>query len=187
MEYIKKVGSMIDIFPFIEEIAEFNRITHLEHGFNGWELDTKRQENIPWHKHTKIIKLFDHVPEKGKHIMDVLETITVNGYPEKWPVARSFIRDIEFFYNTEVVLASYVLLPENQKIGLHPDIGKFFEAHDRYHLALNGTYTLRIGDEKIEVKPGDVFWFDNQEWHDVVDVSDKRVIMIFDTKPCERK
>lgn len=71
------------------------------------------------------------------------------------------------------------------KIFPHADSPEHTDYYTRFHVVLQsaaGCY-LRAGDEQLEMKTGDVFWFDNKLEHEVVNNSAfDRLSMVVDIK-----
>ena len=70
------------------------------------------------------------------------------------------------------------------KIYPHADGGAPAEYYERYHVMLqNGPGSVfRAGDETVYMQPGDVWWFDNQQEHEVINNRDDRITMIVDIR-----
>jgi mannose-6-phosphate isomerase-like protein (cupin superfamily) len=67
----------------------------------------------------------------------------------------------------------------------HADTPEHTNYYSRFHVILQsgkGCY-ITSGDEQLEMKTGDVFWFDNKQVHEVVNnSSDDRISMVIDIK-----
>jgi hypothetical protein len=67
----------------------------------------------------------------------------------------------------------------------HVDSGAPASYYERYHVVLSGHKgsVFRAGDEQVTMLTGDVWWFDNQQEHEVINNSaDDRIHMIIDIK-----
>ena len=67
----------------------------------------------------------------------------------------------------------------------HVDMGAPAEYYERYHVVLSGHKgsVFRAGDEQVTMLTGEIWWFDNQQEHEVINNSaDDRVHMIIDIK-----
>lgn len=76
-------------------------------------------------------------------------------------------------------------LPPGGKIDPHVDEGAPAEYYDRYHVVLHSSpgCVFRAGNEKIVMKTGDIWWFNNRLEHEVINNSaDDRICLIVDIK-----
>ena len=79
-------------------------------------------------------------------------------------------------------------LPPGGTIAAHVDGGAHAEYYDRFHIVLQGKpgNLFRAGDEAVEMRTGEIYWFDNQAEHEVSNFSDDdRVHLIVDIR-CPR-
>lgn len=73
-------------------------------------------------------------------------------------------------------------------IAAHVDGGAHAEYYDRFHIVLQGKRgsLFRAGDEVVEMRTGEIWWFDNAAEHEVSNFSDDdRVHLIVDIR-CSR-
>lgn len=78
-------------------------------------------------------------------------------------------------------------LPPGGKIAPHVDGGSHAAYYERFHIVLQAKAgnTFRAGDEAVEMRTGEVWWFDNSKEHDVANHSDDdRVHLIVDIRCC---
>ena len=76
-------------------------------------------------------------------------------------------------------------LAPGRTITPHVDMGAPAEYYERYHVVLSGHKgsVFRAGDEQVTMLTGDVWWFDNQQEHEVINNSaEERVHLIIDIK-----
>lgn len=76
-------------------------------------------------------------------------------------------------------------LPPGGKIAPHVDEGAPADYYDRYHIVLQAApgCMFQAGDEKIMMKKGDIWWFDNKQQHTVINNSvDDRICLIVDIR-----
>jgi hypothetical protein len=77
--------------------------------------------------------------------------------------------------------AGFLALPPGGVTGAHVDFGKYYLNKDRYHLSIQGTYEYVVGDEKIIVEPGTLFWFNNKLEHSAKNIGTiDRIVLVFD-------
>ena len=75
----------------------------------------------------------------------------------------------------------FLALPVGQIVGTHIDEGTYYLTKDRYHLSIQGKYEYNVGDERIIVEPGTLFWFNNKLPHSAVNIGDNvRITFVFD-------
>ena len=76
-------------------------------------------------------------------------------------------------------------LKPGAKISPHADGGKPTEYYTRYQIVLQSQpgCIFRCGDERVEFKTGDVWWFNNRIEHEVLNESqDDRIVCIIDVR-----
>lgn len=79
-------------------------------------------------------------------------------------------------------------LSPGKKISPHKDRGAPAEYFERYHCVLQNKpgSNIRSGEETICPSPGDVYWFNNSEEHEVINhSSEDRITLIIDIR-CEK-
>jgi len=75
----------------------------------------------------------------------------------------------------------FLALPVGQIVGFHIDEGTYYLTKDRYHLSIQGKYEYTVGDEKMIINPGTLFWFNNKLPHKAMNISDNvRITFVFD-------
>ena len=75
----------------------------------------------------------------------------------------------------------FLALPVGQIVGTHIDEGTYYLTKDRYHLSIQGKYEYNVGDERIIIEPGTLFWFNNKLPHSAVNIGDNiRITFVFD-------
>lgn len=75
----------------------------------------------------------------------------------------------------------FLSLPVGGSVGMHIDIGDYYQTRDRYHLAIQGKYKYTVGDESYVVNPGTLLRFNNKLPHGTENVGDDvRITFVFD-------
>ena len=75
----------------------------------------------------------------------------------------------------------FLALPVGEIVGSHIDEGTYYLTKDRYHLSIQGKYEYNVGDERVIVEPGTLFWFNNKLPHSAVNIGDNvRITFVFD-------
>jgi hypothetical protein len=76
---------------------------------------------------------------------------------------------------------AFLSLPVGEIVGSHIDEGTYYLTKDRYHLSIQGKYEYNVGDERVIVEPGTLFWFNNKLPHSAVNIGDNvRITFVFD-------
>lgn len=76
-------------------------------------------------------------------------------------------------------------LKPGKKIHPHVDMGAPAEYYERYHIVLSGHKgcIFRAGDEQVTMLTGEVWWFDNEQEHEVINNgAEDRIHMIVDIR-----
>ena len=76
---------------------------------------------------------------------------------------------------------AFLKIPVGGDVGLHIDEGTYYHTRDRYHLAIQGSYIYKVGDQEVIIEPGTWFWFNNKIMHGTKNIGDvPRITMVFD-------
>lgn len=120
-------------------------------------------------------------------IVDAHESVNYSGFAEL-PAARSIIfalmRQVEGERLGRVMITR---LAPGKRIYPHVDGGDHAAYFKRYQVALQSYpgVVFRAADEQVQMRTGDVWWFDNSQEHEVVNNSgDDRLALIIDIRPC---
>lgn len=71
-------------------------------------------------------------------------------------------------------------LPPGGLIPRHVDEGLYADFFDRFHVCLTGISSFQCGAERIDVAPGQAFWFNRKLEHSVVNWAQERIHLILD-------
>lgn len=75
----------------------------------------------------------------------------------------------------------FLSLPVGGQVGMHRDIGTYYQTRDRFHLSIQSSYVYEVGVNGCLIEPGSLFWFDNKEEHGTENVGeDIRITFVFD-------
>lgn len=151
-----------------------------------WDDDTIRQDfpESP-HKDTKTILLRFN---KKAPIEVVANDLLCENYPAmtKLPEARELIYGLMAQVRGEQLgRALIVKLPPNCSVLPHVDMGSPATYYQRYHIVLQSLEgnLFRAGSEVIHMKTGEVWWFDNEVEHEVINNSkEDRIHLIVDIR-----
>lgn len=151
-----------------------------------WNENTLRTEH-PGTAHSEVSDIwlrFNEVSDEST-VMDDRECIN---YPAifQLPEAQHFIFWLMARVKGERVGRCLITeLAPGRCITPHVDMGAPAEYYERYHVVLSGHKgsVFRAGDEQVTMLTGDVWWFDNQQEHEVINNSaEDRVHLIIDIK-----
>ena len=181
MQYFKRVRSGIDPRPFLDEIASVN---------GAWEATTGRQDKIAVQREALAI------PLRGLRKSAIGERKRRDVHESRWttaskayPVARAFLEEIATALDSELSRAKIVCLPAGRRVYSHIDRGEYYRLRNRYHLVLKSTHGswLKAADEETRMGEGELWWFDNDQYHEAFNDGDEdRIHAIFDLLPRAR-
>lgn len=122
-------------------------------------------------------------------LVNVLDDCEVRAYPA-WtalPYTRNVVLDL--MRHVEGVRLGRVMLtrlPHGSRIHPHADAGAPAWYYERYHVVVgcgDGPNRFRIGDEWVDMRPGSVWWVNNEVEHEVVNESGAdRIHLIVDIR-----
>lgn len=119
---------------------------------------------------------------------DVIDDTECVDYPAfaKLSQARALIFDLmRYVEGTRLGRVIVTRLKPGGKILPHRDEGAPATYYERYQVVLDCPEgcTFRIGDESVQMRSGEVWWIDNREEHEVVNLGhDDRLVMIVDIR-----
>ena len=176
MKFFKLVGSGIDVIPLLTEIQSQKR---------AWLLDTTRQDRIRVQRNTNTIFLRAQVRRPDLPANENQET-RFTRISKLFPRCITFLEGFAKTMNAGLSRATIVRLKPNSQVLPHVDMGSYYFIRDRYHLVLYSTEgsLLISGDEQVRMRPGELWWFNNKQYHEAHNDSDEwRIHYIFDLLP----
>ena len=126
-----------------------------------------------------------NIDTTAQQILDQHESICYPAWfklPEVYPIIFDLMRLVSGIRLGRVLITR---LPPGKSITPHVDSGDHAAYYERYHCILKNLpgSNFRAGNEVVCMRPGDLYWFDNQQEHEVVNHSnDDRITMIIDIK-----
>ena len=84
--------------------------------------------------------------------------------------------------------ATIVRLKPKSQVSRHIDVGSYYLIRDRFHLVLHSSAgsVLMSGGEQVRMQEGELWWFDNKQYHEAYNESDEwRIHYIFDLLPAD--
>jgi len=168
----------------INEIDISNILKEINAKPENWLVDTRRQTILNHlHQHTEVIHLVkghetDPNPEykDARHSQAYKPTPLYEQYPET-------LKTLKSFFPIGLSRIAIVKLKAGKRVYPHFDHGKYYEARNRYHIVVTGSYEYTVGNETQRVSSGMLFWFNNQETHSAFnDSAEDRISIIFDVE-----
>ncbi len=178
MKYFKLIRSGINVAPLLDEVH-----SHEE----AWLIDTARQDRIRVQRETNTIFLSSAVQRPDLNINENQET-RLTTVSELFPRALAFMVEFAQEMNCRLSRATIVRLKPKSQVFRHIDEGSYYFLRDRFHLVLQSEMgsVMMSGGEEVRMHPGELWWFDNKQFHSSFNESDEwRIHYIFDLLPAE--
>jgi hypothetical protein len=154
---------------------------------DAWTLFTGRQDRVRAYRDTRSI------PIRGVRKSAIGNRARRDVHESRWtttsnlfPLVQGFLEGFALVEDVAIGRAQLVELRAGGRIGSRKDKGDYFALRDRYHLVITAGEgcTLRVLDERVPVRSGDVWWIDNKRTHREKNESDAASIMLaFDAMP----
>lgn len=133
---------------------------------------------------------FNELPAAGQEarVLDEHESINYEAMlrlPQARPLIFGLMARVEGERLGRVLITR---LAPGQRIEPHVDGGSHAAYYDRFHVVLHSApgSVFRCGDESVQMRTGDCWWFDNGIEHEVVNNSaDDRVHLIVDIRTAQ--
>ena len=179
MRHFTKIDQGVNVEPLLAE---------LDAAPGMWFVDTSRQRKVRCQRNTRNIYLrapCKPLPPGAKNANDVHESRVARS-------ARKFTRTLAYCEGVADRLggtlgrATLVALLPRGRMFPHVDAGAYYRIRDRFHLVLRsaGGSPLAAGDERVVMRPGELWAFNNKARHWADNPSEKpRVHLIFDVLP----
>ena len=179
MRHFTRIDQGVNVEPLLAELDAAPEM---------WFADTSRQRKIRCQRNTRNIFLRaprKPLPPGAKNANDVHESRVARS-------ARKFPRTLAWCGSVAVTLcgtlgrATLVALLPHGRVLPHIDAGAYYRIRDRFHLVLRsaGGSPLAAGDERVVMRPGELWAFNNKARHWADNPSDEsRVHLIFDVLP----
>jgi outer membrane protein assembly factor BamB/orotate phosphoribosyltransferase len=173
MKYFKLIRSGIDVAPLLDEVLSQP---------DAWLADTARQDKIRVQRDTNTIFLRSAVPRPDLPVNENQEsrlTPASNLFPKALSFMDAFAREM----NCQLSRATIVRLKPESQVFRHIDAGSYYFLRDRFHLVLQSAAgsVLMSGGEEVRMSEGELWWFDNKQYHESYNESGEwRIHYIFD-------
>ena len=178
MKYFKLIRSGIDVAPLLEEVRSQEE---------AWLIDTGRQDKIRVQRDTNTIFLSAAVHRPDLHINENQES-RLTSVSKNFPRALAFMTEFAQEMNCHLSRATIVRLKPKSQVFRHIDEGSYYFLRDRFHLVLQSSTgsVLMSGGEQVRMQEGELWWFDNKQYHESYNESgDWRIHYIFDLLPAD--
>jgi hypothetical protein len=168
----RRLATGLNVQPLLAELAANPEL---------WTLIQLRQlyaESV--HVDTETIVL--RGPSSLEGIFDNLDCVDFSSI-EKLPAAIDMVREISGLLKArDVGRLMLVKLKEGGWIRPHVDEGAYARYFARFHLALdsNPHCIFRCGEERAYMAPGELWWFNHQQTHSVLNQGAARTHLIMD-------
>src|ERR1700691_367937 len=176
MKFFRLIRSGIEIAPLLTEIQAKQE---------AWLLNTSRQDKVQVQRDTNTIFLRGHVRRPDLQVNENQEsrfTDTSKSFPRAVALMTSFAKEM----NAHLSRATIVRLKPKSKVFRHVDAGSYYFVRDRYHIVLYSSAgsVMVSGNEWVRMREGELWWFDNKQYHEACNESDEwRIHYIFDLLP----
>jgi outer membrane protein assembly factor BamB len=173
MKYFKLIRSGIDVAPLLEEVRSQEQ---------AWLTDTGRQDKIRVQRDTNTIFLSAAVHRPDLHVNENQES-RLTSVSRLFPKALAFMTGFAQEMECQLSRATIVRLKPKSQVFRHLDEGSYYFLRDRFHLVLLSAAgsVLMSGGEQVRMQEGELWWFDNKQYHESYNESDQwRIHYIFD-------
>ncbi len=176
MKYFRLIRSGIDVAPLLEEVHSQEQ---------AWLLNTSRQDKIRVQRDTNTIFLNGPVARPDLNVNENQES-RLSQVAELFPKAMAFMNRLAKERDAQLSRATIVRLKPKSHVSRHIDVGSYYLIRDRFHLVLYSSAgsVLMSGGEQVRMQEGELWWFDNKQYHEAYNESDEwRIHYIFDLLP----
>ena len=178
MKYFKLIRSGIDVAPLLEEVRSQEQ---------AWLIDTGRQDRIRVQRDTNTIFLSAAVHRPDLNVNENQET-RLTSASKLFPRALAFMTEFAQEMNCRLSRATIVRL-KPQFAGLSPYRRRvlLFSSRPLPSGAQSPAGSvLMSGGEQVRMQEGELWWFDNKQYHESYNESDEwRIHYIFDLLPAD--
>jgi hypothetical protein len=180
MRFFRLIQSGVDVAPLLSEASARMEL---------WAVNTSRQDRIAVQRDTNTIFIRSPVSRPDLAVNDNQES-RFTGLAPLFPKAVALMSGLAKTMNAELSRATIVRLKPKGSVARHTDAGSYYLIRDRYHLVLysGAGSILRSGDEEVRMRAGELWWFNNKQFHESYNESDEwRIHYIFDLLPITYK
>lgn len=181
MKNFQKIAQGVDVMPLLHAIQTQPEL------WNVHSLRTMYPQS-PHHQAEDIWLRFNPISGDITDVINDKNCMNYEGFqalPQARPIIFDLMRRVEGEQLGRVIITK---LAPGAEITPHEDGGAPATYYERYHIILQNLpgSIFNCGDETVTMKQGDVWWFNNQQVHSVVNNSaDDRLTMICDIRVCK--
>ena len=179
LKHFTRIADSVDVSPFLAELDAAPEM---------WFANTSRQRKIRCQRNTRNIFLRaprKPLPHGAKNANDIHESRVARS-ARKFPRTLAWCESVADTLSGTLGRATLVALLPHGRVFPHVDAGAYYRIRDRFHLVLRSARgsPLAAGDERIVMRPGELWAFNNKARHWADNPSDEsRVHLIFDVLP----
>ncbi len=169
----------VDVIPLVNALAVHPEL---------WNENNLRTTH-PSSPHTETDDIwvwFNEIPDDPADVIDDCEVIPYRAW-DVLPIHDTILDLMRRVNGTRLGRVIISRLPPGATIPEHVDQGAPATYYKRYHIALQSLPGAlnHSGDETVNYRMGEAWWFDNAAAHSVVNNSaDDRIVIVVDIRPC---
>lgn len=178
MRNFLKIADGVDVLPVLSALAADPKL------WNANKIRTTH-ESSPHRAVDDILVFFNRVPDRPEEIVNDIQAHPCDAWfvlnPIK-PMVLDLMRRVGGCQLGRVIITR---LPPGKMIEPHVDMGAPADFYQRYHIVLQSGpgCIFHAGDEAVAMSAGEVWWFDNQQEHRVINNSaDDRIVIVVDLR-----
>lgn len=173
MKNIRIIKTGVDVSRILNQLQQYPE----DWGSQKNIENTKQQDPTKYTTTADVLQLIMGGVETEEQYVGNTEICIQTPAYEKHTEIINYLRK----YFKKLRRCGFLALPVGQIVGTHIDEGTYYLTKDRYHLSIQGKYEYNVGDERIIVEPGTLFWFNNKLPHSAVNIGDNiRITFVFD-------
>ncbi|AYQ26859.1 MULTISPECIES: aspartyl/asparaginyl beta-hydroxylase domain-containing protein [unclassified Polaromonas] len=155
-----------------------------------WGLHTHRQEDLHEHRHTQSIVVRSRkVHDRQYQPVDGIHESEETAFSRQYPKVNALVSTLAHELGLALGRVVLVRLSAHGQVYRHYDDEEYLQERDRYHLVLScgESNVLESGNNRFNVKPGELWFFDNKVMHRSSNPSGMpRTHIIFDGYPLSK-
>jgi len=176
MRFFHLIRSNVDVLPLLAEVQAQEGI---------WARNTSRQDKVQVQRDTNTIFLRSPVRRPDLPINENQESCLTHT-STLFPRAVALMTSLADETGSQLSRATIVRLKPQSQVSRHTDAGSYYLIRNRYHLVLYSSAgsVLMSGGEQVRMQAGELWWFDNKQYHEAFNESEEwRIHYIFDLLP----
>jgi quercetin dioxygenase-like cupin family protein len=179
MRNFLKIADNVDVLPVVNALAV---------NADLWNQNTLRTDN-PLSPHSEVddIWVFFNDPKDPQAVINDIQTHPFPAWDRLHPIKDMILNLMRRVNGVQLGRVIMTRMKPGARIAPHVDGGAPATFYSRYQMALQCLpgVVFRAGDEVVEMRSGDVWWFDNTVEHEVINNSaDDRIAMVVDIRSC---